>query len=391
MFLSTTDSPYFEGPVQNVTVQVGRTAKLTCQVENLGHYKVLVLVQVAWGYKGTGAVLTVDLQVITNNHHITIQREQRSTWVLSINHITMKDQGWYWCQVNTSPPRSITGYLAVVEPPVLEGGDEDVTVSSGDSTNLTCHAHGNPTPSITWVREDAHSIRLSSTLLVKEVVGETLALQQVNQDTAGSYLCVASNGHPPSVSKRVKVKVNFAPVVKGGKGTMWALVGGTVSFSCLYAAHPTPNLVWRRDNNYGSHQLSQESFTVTLQDGHPPYTHNMTLNTRNLVLTDFGRYTCIVNNTMGEAEASTVLKELVTTTTTTTSTTTTTTTTTTTSTTTTTASSKTTIPPSRPLFGEYDDSAKNLTAPLVLHTSPDVAKGECHTVVLPVVRDILRH
>lgn len=73
-----------------------------------------ILAQVAWGFKGTGAVLTVDTNVITNNRQISIQREQRSTWVLTINNITMRDRGGYWCQINTIPIRSSMGFLNVV-------------------------------------------------------------------------------------------------------------------------------------------------------------------------------------------------------------------------------------------------------------------------------------
>nr|XP_053652620.1 lachesin-like [Cherax quadricarinatus] len=331
-------SPYFEVPIQNVTAQVGRTAKLTCVVENLGYYKnsvgflvskfsaiftseiQLELItqgklyvshegeKVAWGYKGTGAVLTVSTQVVTNNPRITIQREQRSTWVLTIANITMQDQGHYWCQVNTSPPRSITGYLAVAEPPVLDGGDEEVTVNRGASANLTCRAHGTPTPTIRWVREDYDRIRITHTHFVTDYIGSSLLLQDVTQRSAGGYLCIASNGHPPSISKKIIVHVNYMPEVKGPEPTTWASVGATVSLTCLFTAHPAPRVVWMRENFLGSQLLNNDYFTVTPQDGHPPYTHNMTLKMRKLVPSDFGVYTCIIGNFLGEAQATTVLR-----------------------------------------------------------------------------------
>ncbi|ROT67843.1 putative neurotrimin-like isoform X3 [Penaeus vannamei] len=199
MFLK--ESPYFEIPVQNVTARVGRTAKLTCVVENLGHFKV------AWGYKVTGAVLTVATQVITKNTRISVQREQQSTWVLTISNVTMKDQGDYWCQVNTSPPRSISGYLSVVEPPVMEGGNEEVTITSGEVANLTCRARGTPTPTIRWIREDYDRIRINATYFASDYIGSSLLLRTVNHRSAAGYLCIASNGHPPSISRRVIVHV----------------------------------------------------------------------------------------------------------------------------------------------------------------------------------------
>lgn len=45
-------------------------------------------------------------------------------------------------------------------------------------------------------------------LVVKVVDGERLALSGVQRTDMGGYLCIASNGIPPSVSKRYDVQVN---------------------------------------------------------------------------------------------------------------------------------------------------------------------------------------
>ena len=37
--------------------------------------------------------------------------------------------------------------------------------------------------------------------------GETLVLQFVSRSHMGAYLCIASNGVPPSVSKRITLEV----------------------------------------------------------------------------------------------------------------------------------------------------------------------------------------
>ena len=44
--------------------------------------------------------------------------------------------------------------------------------------------------------------------VVKHVDGERLILNQVQRTDMGAYLCIASNGIPPSVSKRFDVQVN---------------------------------------------------------------------------------------------------------------------------------------------------------------------------------------
>ena len=37
--------------------------------------------------------------------------------------------------------------------------------------------------------------------------GPVLELHKVGKTEAGSYLCIASNGHPPTVSRRVQIDV----------------------------------------------------------------------------------------------------------------------------------------------------------------------------------------
>lgn len=43
---------------------------------------------------------------------------------------------------------------------------------------------------------------------MKVIEGEKLALSGVQRSDMGGYLCIASNGIPPSVSKRYDVQVN---------------------------------------------------------------------------------------------------------------------------------------------------------------------------------------
>lgn len=45
-------------------------------------------------------------------------------------------------------------------------------------------------------------------LVMKVIEGEKLSLSGVQRSDMGGYLCIASNGIPPSVSKRYDVQVN---------------------------------------------------------------------------------------------------------------------------------------------------------------------------------------
>lgn len=47
-----------------------------------------------------------------------------------------------------------------------------------------------------------------SSLAVQSVEGEMLSLTKVTRSEMGAYLCIAANGVPPSVSKRMMVHVH---------------------------------------------------------------------------------------------------------------------------------------------------------------------------------------
>lgn len=62
----------------------------------------------------TQTILTIQNHVITKNHRISILHSEHKTWQLKIKDIRESDRGFYMCQMNTDPMKSITGYLDVV-------------------------------------------------------------------------------------------------------------------------------------------------------------------------------------------------------------------------------------------------------------------------------------
>jgi len=108
--------------------------------------------------------------------------------------------------------KSQMGYLDVVVPPDIVDyqTSQDVVRSTGQNVTLTCSATGVPMPTITWRREEATPILISDDgdREVFSVEGQNLTLWQVQRSHMGAYLCIASNGVPPTVSKRVMLVVN---------------------------------------------------------------------------------------------------------------------------------------------------------------------------------------
>lgn len=108
-----------------------------------------------------------------------------------------------------------TAFLEVVIPPdiVYEETSGDMMVPEGGSAKLVCKARGYPKPRIVWRREDGGTIVTRGNSLGKverlaSVEGEILLLMKVTRSEMGAYLCIAANGVPPSVSKRMMLHVH---------------------------------------------------------------------------------------------------------------------------------------------------------------------------------------
>ena len=78
--------PMFAGPINNVTVNVGREAVLECHVNNLGQYKVWralvpilktykALRQVGWLKAADQTILALHKRVITHNNRVSVSHE----------------------------------------------------------------------------------------------------------------------------------------------------------------------------------------------------------------------------------------------------------------------------------------------------------------------------
>ncbi|RZF39004.1 hypothetical protein LSTR_LSTR016682 [Laodelphax striatellus] len=106
-------------------------------------------------------------------------------------------------------------FLEVVIPPdiIYEETSGDMMVPEGGSAKLVCKARGYPKPKVVWRREDSGEIMVRANGVTKarraQVEGEMLTLNKVTRSEMGAYLCIAANGVPPSVSKRMMLHVHY--------------------------------------------------------------------------------------------------------------------------------------------------------------------------------------
>nr|XP_040237252.1 lachesin-like isoform X1 [Anopheles coluzzii] len=296
------EDPEFTDVIENITVPAGRNVKLACSVKNLGSYKV------AWMHFEQSAILTVHNHVITRNPRISVthdKHDKHKTWFLHITNVQEEDKGRYMCQINTVTAKTQFGYLHVVVPPNIDDSvsSSDVIVREGANVTLRCKATGSPPPSIKWKRDDNTKIAITrNNSVVLEWEGDVLTLSRVSRYDMGAYLCIATNGVPPSVSKRIKVSVDFPPMLWIPHQLVGIPVGYNVTLECNIEAHPTSLNYWTRENDQMIHD-SQKYKTETVP-GNPSYKSVMRLHIGEVQHSDYGIYKCIAKNPRGETDGS---------------------------------------------------------------------------------------
>uniref|UniRef100_A0ABD2WIV2 Ig-like domain-containing protein n=1 Tax=Trichogramma kaykai TaxID=54128 RepID=A0ABD2WIV2_9HYME len=280
----------------NVTAPVGREAILTCTVKDLAGYKV------AWLRVDTQTILTIANHVITKNHRIGVTHSEHRTWFLHIKEVKETDRGWYMCQINTDPMKSQIGYLDVVVPPDIIDyqTSTDMVVREGTNVTLRCAATGSPAPNIQWRREDGRPISLSPTREVQNVEGSHFNLTKVNRQHMGPYLCIASNGVPPTVSKRIILVVQFPPMIWIPNQLIGAREGQQVTLECTSEAYPKSINYWTRDKDEIVPQGDKYEPTVT----DTAYKVHMKLTIKSVGPSDFGTYKCVSRNSLGDTDGS---------------------------------------------------------------------------------------
>uniref|UniRef100_A0A182UFK3 Ig-like domain-containing protein n=1 Tax=Anopheles melas TaxID=34690 RepID=A0A182UFK3_9DIPT len=218
-------------------------------------------------------ILTIHRHVISRIPRYSVTYDNSNTWLLHVSQAQQDDRGYYMCQVNTNPMISQVGYLQVVVPPNIldiESTPSSVAVRENQNINMTCRADGFPTPKIIWRREDGQSITVERKKKVMVYDGEVLHLTKVSRNEMGAYLCIATNGVPPSVSKRIILDVECKAII------YWVYNSVMVLPSKKY-------IIDYNENSYRAH---------------------MKLTIKGLSMGDFGNYRCISKNSLGETEGS---------------------------------------------------------------------------------------
>ncbi|KAJ8984905.1 hypothetical protein NQ317_002745, partial [Molorchus minor] len=179
----------------------------------------------------------------------------------------------------------LTGLFLV--PPSIQilPADGKIVRRKGSPVSFECKANGNPTPTVQWSKKDG---LLPSGLQVEN--GYLMNINEVQRQDAGVYQCTASNGIGQPVTGEIRLHVLYPPEVTVVRSWVNSGEGLEAKLDCVVYADPPAEVTWYQD----SFALQPTDKRIMSKNGN---THTLTI--RNVQLSDFGNYSCIVSNSIG--------------------------------------------------------------------------------------------
>ncbi|KAH0950048.1 hypothetical protein HN011_002504 [Eciton burchellii] len=171
------------------------------------------------GGTSVSSVQTAAATVETSNG-IQISDYPPFSSILTINSVSASHSGNYTCQIsNVAGLAEHSTSLSVAVPPrwTVEPIDQNAVVGHGVS--IACQAEGFPIPTVTWKQSigetpgDYRELGYGGTEGVGVARNGSLVIPRVSRDHAGFYLCQASNGIGPGLSKLIRLTVHAGPQV----------------------------------------------------------------------------------------------------------------------------------------------------------------------------------
>ncbi|XP_070067748.1 cell adhesion molecule DSCAML1 isoform X2 [Drosophila takahashii] len=127
--------------------------------------------------------------------------------------------------------------------------------------------------------------------------GSFLTIAKVNRLNMGAYLCIASNGIPPTVSKRVMLIVHFPPMIWIQNQLVGAALTQNITLECQSEAYPKSINYWMKNDTI---IVPGERFVPeTFESG---YKITMRLTIYEVDIQDFGAYRCVAKNSLGDTD-----------------------------------------------------------------------------------------
>ncbi|XP_036011043.1 immunoglobulin superfamily DCC subclass member 4 isoform X10 [Mus musculus] len=244
---------------------------------------------------------------------VTVPEESRlitlPNGVLQILDVQDSDAGSYRCVATNSARQrfsqeasltvALRGSLEATrgQDVVIVAAPENTTVVSGQSVVMECVASADPTPFVSWVRQDGKPI---STDVI--VLGRTnLLIASAQPRHSGVYVCRANKPRTRDfATAAAELRVLAAPAISQAPEALSRTRASTARFVCRASGEPRPALHWLHDGI-----PLRPNGRVKVQGG------GGSLVITQIGLQDAGYYQCVAENSAGTACAAAPLAVVV--------------------------------------------------------------------------------
>ncbi|KAM9183559.1 immunoglobulin superfamily DCC subclass member 4 isoform 2-T2 [Dugong dugon] len=275
---------------ESQTVEENGTARFECHIEGL-----------------PAPVITWE------KDQVTVPKEPRlitlPNGVLQILDVQESDAGSYRCAATNSAHQRLSQEAVLTVAPrgslastreqdvVIVAAPENTTVVSGQSVVMECVASADPTPFVSWVRQDGKPI---STDVI--VLGRTnLLIASAQPRHSGVYVCRANKPRTRDfATAAAELRVLAAPAISQAPEALSRTRASTARFVCRASGEPRPELRWLHNGA----QLRPNG-RVKVQGG------GSSLVITQIGLQDAGYYQCVAENGAGTACAAAPLAVVV--------------------------------------------------------------------------------
>uniref|UniRef100_A0A9J8B7S1 Cell adhesion molecule 2b n=1 Tax=Cyprinus carpio carpio TaxID=630221 RepID=A0A9J8B7S1_CYPCA len=251
---------------QNVTVVEGSTANMTCRVDYNDN------TSLQWSNPAQQTLFFGDKKALRDNR-IELVRASWKELTISINDVTLSDEGQYTCSLFTMPVKTSKAFLTVLGVPAKpEITGLSRPAQEGEDVTLTCTTSGSkPAADIRWFRND------------KEVQGQkeinatgrsftvrsTIHLKVDRTDDGAAYTCVVEHIALGSLPHQVTevLEVHYPPQVQIVRSVIVPQEGQYFKLECVSKGNPLPEPVfWTKDGDNGTYRCEASNHLGTNRD-----------------------------------------------------------------------------------------------------------------------------
>ncbi|XP_078281510.1 basement membrane-specific heparan sulfate proteoglycan core protein [Rhinoraja longicauda] len=208
--------------------------------------------------------------------------------ILTISSARLQDSGTYSCRSRNMFGTAEAQVEVIVDrspstpqAPQVTAEEPSITTTAGQTATLRCSATGYPTPIIQWSK-------LRAPLPWQhKIVDGSLVIPNVGLQDSGQFICNASNSAGFN-ELFIMLDVETTPYATFDVETISVRVGEIVRLHCLSQGTPPITYVWSKVNG-------------TMPDR--AINRNGILQINLAVVSDSGRYKCLVKNKVGQSDA----------------------------------------------------------------------------------------